>query len=118
MTSIAQRLTIGLVTLSVLMGLTCLLVMHHLQNKMLVETISLRLNEDMQALMASLRINESEVMHRKNAMPDAYHNAYSGRYYIVRSEDGEIRSRSLWDTNLKYNTLNPTEKTLWEKSSE
>lgn len=101
MRSLQTRLSTGLIIiLVVLLGLVLAVggySLHHLAE----DFVATRLEHDMDALLAALSFDESARPRlRQDRLNSIFRQPYSGHYYKLRSGDFQLRSRSLWDTDL------------------
>lgn len=101
MTSIRRRLSVGLalslVGVFILLGLGV-----SLSFRMLTEGYILsRLGHDAESLLTALTPVDSQLTLRAERVNPVYEQPFSGHYYILTLDRGELRSRSLWDQTLQ-----------------
>ncbi|MDT8282768.1 MAG: ATP-binding protein [Gammaproteobacteria bacterium] len=106
MWSIQSKLSTGLLlSLIIAFSSLWLLVSFNLES-LAEEYIASRLEHDAETLLSSVSFDADD-----NLMIDAtrigtiYNQPFSGHYYVITTETGSIRSRSLWDEQL--NSLRP-----------
>lgn len=102
MKSLQNRLHFGLaVSLFILTTLMWWLVntsINHISNQMMLT----RLEHDGQALLASLQQSPEGKLSFKNLqVGHIYRQVYSGHYYLISSDNQQLRSHSLWDQSLE-----------------
>lgn len=74
----------------------------HITNEMMLT----RIEHDGQALLASLQLSPEGKLSLKNLqVGHIYQQVYSGHYYLISSDELQLRSHSLWDKNLKQPQL-------------
>lgn len=112
MSSLAQRLNIGLgFSLVLLMGLIGWLIYD--QNQRLVDDLVVsRLEHDGESLLAALQFDaEGKAILTEGSISAIYRQPLSGHYFLLVTEKDEVlRSRSLWDVELSSNKLAPGER--------
>lgn len=69
--------------------------------------ILLRMERDLQAVLAAASISaqDKQLNLSSDRLDPAYERVFSGHYFHIRSSAGELRSRSLWDTELPLQSL-------------
>ncbi|MGF1645178.1 MAG: sensor histidine kinase [Thiotrichales bacterium] len=97
MTSLQRQLAFGLATsLLLLFGLHAWLV-STFPRALTEEYIQTRLQHDGEGLLARLRVAPDErLVIARGPLPPIYDKPYSGHYFIIKSGDAILRSRSLW----------------------
>jgi len=112
--SLRRRLTgsLALLLLAVLMLLvlatgfgTRLLVEHYIQT---------RLQHDAESLLTRLRPHRGMAMGMPQQFDQVFQRPYSGHYFVVVSDDQELRSRSLWEYELVPPQLAAGESVVFE----
>jgi len=102
MKSIQARLGFGLgITIAILFILQWLVVNYTIRH-ITDEIFETRLQHDTDSLLAALVVLESgKITLPFASVSDVYHRPFSGHYFKIDSPVNAIRSRSLWDTDLK-----------------
>ncbi|MCP3666262.1 MAG: sensor histidine kinase [Gammaproteobacteria bacterium] len=108
--SLAYRLQLGLaVSLVLLMGIIGGISSHAI-NALTEEFVVSRLEHDTESLLGALVLDESQLRLRWRRLNQIYQQPFSGHYYIVRFDDGQVfNARSLWDFELEVPVLKPGE---------
>ncbi len=108
--SLAYRLQLGLaLSLVLLMGIIGG-VSSHAINALTEEFVVSRLEHDTESLLGALVLDESQLRIRWRRLNQIYQQPFSGYYYIVRFDDGQVfNARSLWDFELEVPVLKPGE---------
>ncbi|MDX1573323.1 MAG: sensor histidine kinase [Methylophaga sp.] len=106
MNSLKRRLTLGLtITLSILLILQWALIsiaFEQLTKAQLTE----RLNSESESLLGHLEIDiDGKLSLNGQVLSSLYQRPFSGRYYLVCSEQDCLQSRSLWDEQLDIDKL-------------
>ncbi|EAR08816.1 sensor histidine kinase [Reinekea sp. MED297] len=97
-TSLKQTLTRQLFLGLFLMLIVLIVIVHFSVKALTREFVQSRLQHDIDSLVAALTLtSDGEWMVEEERITAVYHRPYSGHYFIVRSDDVEFRSRSLWD---------------------
>jgi signal transduction histidine kinase len=101
MRSLQARLSTGLIfALFGLVGLGLVSAAYSLR-QLAEEFVASRLEYDMDALLVALSFDPTgRPVLNPNRFTPIFHQPYSGHYYSILSERGELRSRSLWDFDL------------------
>jgi len=107
--SIQTRLAAGL-SLSLLVLLTAQWLVVGVSIRYLTEGyIASHLIQDSETLLAALAIaNTNEISLDKSKLSPVYARPFSGQYYKLSIGGKDIRSRSLWDTDLTHSVEPPT----------
>jgi signal transduction histidine kinase len=101
MRSLQARLSIGLVISLLVVIVLSWITLSNTIRYVAEDYILSRLQHDNEVLLAALNFGADQkptlAMDRINT---EYQRAFSGHYYLISSETGQLRSRSLWDTDL------------------
>lgn len=114
MTSLKTRLSSSLV-ISLLILLICqfLIVSYAISRLVEVQLVD-RLQHESETLLSAINLNATNQVELDTQRIGAiYQRPFSGRYFIIQTEQQQIISRSLWDYNLNVDAINAgQEKTL------
>lgn len=116
MISLEKRLRQALAwSLLLLMGLLALAGGYAIE-RMTRELVTSRLAHDAEALLAALEREDASqsLTLSDHALVPVYQQPYSGHYYLLTDGTKTLRSRSLWDWDLKFPSLVTGEVRLWE----
>ncbi|WP_025820833.1 sensor histidine kinase [Shewanella marina] len=114
MRSIRTKLTLWLSALVIISTLLGMLLMESMLRQAFHDSIIARLQEDMEQVILATHLHNGEVSINRTELSSFYKPAYSGRYYQLNFGEQEIRSRSLWDKELKITPLAPGETRAWQ----
>ena len=114
MRSIRTKLTLWLSALVIISTLLGMLLMESMLRQAFHDSIIARLQEDMEQVILATHLHNGEVSINRTELSSFYKPAYSGRYYQLNFGDQEIRSRSLWDKELKITPLVPGKTRAWQ----
>lgn len=86
---------------------TLLLVIHWGVGQLTHAYIQSRLQHDAESIISALEIDPQDQQWKLNAdrLGRIYERAFSGHYFVIKGENLEIRSRSLWDYPLEVMSL-------------
>jgi signal transduction histidine kinase len=103
MKSIKLRLGIGiLLSISIVFILLWLGASHSIRI-LVEEQMSTRLMHDSESLLTRLQFNDAgQLQLDPSGIDSIYHRPFSGHYFVIQSGTSHIRSRSLWDHDLKF----------------
>ncbi len=106
MSSLQARLSAGLIlVLTLLMALAVALGGYSLR-QLAENFVASRLERDLETLLAALDFDlAGQPRLAADRIGASFHQPYSGHYYQIEAPGGEIRSRSLWDTDLSLPPL-------------
>lgn len=106
MNSLQSRLGMGL-TVSLIISFSGLWLLVNLNIQNLAEEyIYSRLEHDADTILGSLEFNtESQPVVDTNRIDQVYNKPFSGHYFVIRSENQTLYSRSLWDQNLPISSV-------------
>lgn len=101
MKSIQKTLASGLlVSLIIVFLLLWLVVSHNIQN-LSEEYISSRVKHDIETLIAAISFDKvNNILLNEQYVNSIYKRPFSGHYYLIKYQQTNIRSRSLWDQTL------------------
>jgi signal transduction histidine kinase len=106
MRSLQARLSVGLTFSLLVVIILSWIALSNTIRYVAEDYILSRLQHDNEVLLAALNFGTDQkptlVMDRINT---EYQRAFSGHYYLISSERGQLRSRSLWDSNLLIPSL-------------
>ena len=101
MRSLQARLSVGLIISLLVVIILSWITLSNTIRYVAEDYILSRLQHDNEVLLAALNFGSDQkptlVMDRINT---EYLQAFSGHYYLISSETGQLRSRSLWDSDL------------------
>ncbi len=111
MQSIQSKLSAGLL-LSLVITFTALWILVSFNIQFLAkEYIASRLKHDAELLLSAVDFNDNGVISIDTARTGLiYKQPFSGHYYVIRTNNQSISSRSLWDYNLKAITVKTGQK--------
>ncbi len=102
MGSLQRRLSAGLFIVPVILVVVILAIGHYALRHLMEEFVASRLEHDMEALLVGLRFNAAgRLVLDSGRVEPIFRQPYSGHYYKVRTDEMELRSRSLWDADLE-----------------
>lgn len=108
MYSLQMRLGAGLLFSLVILFLLQWLIVGSTIRVIIEEATSDRLSRDSEAILAAVSFNaEGGLQLDRQRVDPVYGRVFSGHYYVIRSGDQELRSRSIWDAALAAPTLRP-----------
>ncbi|BCD89673.1 two-component sensor [Pseudomonas solani] len=100
MRSIQRQLSIGLVTLLLVVGLLLAQVSLWLFDDGLRRHLEGNLRSEAESLLAALVRGPNGIQLDEQKLNPVHQQPYSGRYFLIRIDDKPWRSRSLWDAEL------------------
>ncbi|MCX4192749.1 ATP-binding protein [Methylophaga sp. OBS1] len=101
MTSIRSRLAIGLTLVLALLLVGQWLWLTLTIDRLIEKQVISRLQEETESLLANLTVaTDGQLMLDSQRLSSNYRRTFSGLYYTVESENQQLFSRSLWDSNL------------------
>lgn len=109
MNSIARKLqfslSLSILLLMLLLGWLLFVIVQQLTDSF----ISTRLQHDAESILSSLVIdNEGKIVIKTTQDSGIYNHPFSGHYYLVFTQDQPVlHSRSLWDSTIDIEFLNP-----------
>ena len=108
MQSIQSKLSTGLLfSLIIAFSALWLLVSTSIQS-LAEDYIASRLTHDAETLLSAIQFDENDKLIIDPARIDLiYNQPFSGHYYTIDTATESVSSRSLWDQQLKYVTVNP-----------
>jgi signal transduction histidine kinase len=110
MTSLKGRLSWGLV-LSLLVIFACqFFIVSYAISRLTEDQLVDRLQHECENLLSAINFNASgQIELDRLRMEPIYQRTFSGRYYIIQTENQQHLSRSLWDDDLNIDLLTPGE---------
>ncbi|NKF49519.1 GHKL domain-containing protein [Shewanella sp. WXL01] len=114
MISIRSKLSLWLSGLIVLATLTGIMLFESMLREAFHDSIINRLEEDLEHIILATRLEEGKLVIDQSQLSSFYKPAYSGRYYQLNLPNDVIRSRSLWDVQLKIEMLEAKEMRSWQ----
>lgn len=108
MTSLKARLSWGLV-ISLLVIFACqFFIVSYAISRLTEDQLVDRLQHESETLLSAINFNSSEQIELDSQrMGPIYQRTFSGRYYIIKTEQQQQVSRSLWDAELNIDSLKP-----------
>lgn len=101
MTSIRSRLAIGLTLVLALLLVGQWLWLTLTIDRLIEKQVITRLQEETESLLANLTVaTDGQLILDSQRLSSNYRRTFSGLYYTVESENQQLFSRSLWDSNL------------------
>ncbi len=101
MTSLQSRLSMGLMVALALLTVLAVAVGGYSLHRLAENFVADRLEHDMETLLAALEFDPAGRPHLPaERIGASFRQPYSGHYYQIETPNGELCSRSLWDTDL------------------
>lgn len=109
--SLERTLRLRLLLVLVLVFAVLLALLHIAVTTLTHDFVRSRLQHDGESLISGLSRDTAEQpwQLQERALPGVYQRAQSGHYFIVRSQQQVLRSRSLWDLEVSVPLLTPGE---------
>jgi signal transduction histidine kinase len=98
--SLRGRLTLGIGTVLALVMVALWFGIGAGARHLAEEYVASRLEHDAESLLAAISLTATGPALAPAAISPAYVRPYSGHYFVIWNEGGEVRSRSLWDAEL------------------
>jgi signal transduction histidine kinase len=100
MRSLQARLSIGLITSLLVVILLSWIALSNAIRYVAEDYIVSRLQHDNEVLLAALGFDNNMPILTMDRISSEYQRAFSGHYYLIHSNGSQLRSRSLWDSEL------------------
>ena len=100
MRSLQARLSIGLITSLLVVILLSWIALSNAIRYVAEDYIVSRLQHDNEVLLAALGFDNNLPILAMDRISSEYQRAFSGHYYLIHSNGSQLRSRSLWDSEL------------------
>ncbi|MDH5731523.1 MAG: ATP-binding protein, partial [Gammaproteobacteria bacterium] len=102
MYSIRRRLNYSIIAIIVTLFMLQWFMVQYAIQHLTEEIVLTRLQHDAESILAEIQFDaESQVALPAGRLAHVYDRPFSGHYYLVHKKDSRLRSRSLWDWDIK-----------------